>query len=198
MLPILNSLLSRFIPALPILFMFTTAPLAAGCEPISGLAPDIGKAENLSQGSYMVEYSEKDGAYAAFGNPNRPMAECEQVAIERNLEIPKYTRVCQTDLDDEYSDRYGRYRDGRVFLVGEGYFVIGDDGRTQRGKWITKDDMEIVIRWGECVWDSRELSHLLQFTDDQDPDDTIERLLRQVPYNPNQLRNIRLGMKQFC
>ena len=193
-----------FRPHLPLLWLFlllalafTTGLLVTGCEPILALTSDGGEAagQKPSQGSYLVEASEKKGDYGAFGNPDRPMALCEKEAAEMRTIHPGYTFVCQEDISGGYEDRYGT-----GYRVGERYFVVGYDDwdKKWRGKLLSKDDMELVIKWGKCVWESRELSPMLHLTDDQDPDDTIERLLRQVPYSPNRIRDTRLLVNRHC
>ena len=119
---------------------------------------------------------------------------CEQIAAESEGIHPDSQFVCQRDISGEFNDRYGT-----AFRVDDRYFVAGTtrNGK-KKGALVTKADVETIIEFAECTWDAPELIVHLQWTDDQDVDDTVRRFLSVVPFQPNFVRDARLNMKLLC
>ena len=142
---------------------------------------------------YLIEYSVEQGFYSAH-SVSGPKDRCERAAGESQGAHPDSRFVCQENVSGGFDDRYGTGR-----RIGDRYFVVGvtRKGKT-KGALVTKEDVEAVIGLAECMWDAPELMTQLQFTDDQNVDDTVRRLLGRVPFQPNLPRDSRLTRKMFC
>ena len=154
---------------------------------------DVENTRASTEQSYLVQYNLANGQYSVelFSGG---MARCEQMAAQLGQETPETTALCQEEVQANDYERYGAV----LLRVGEQYFVGGMHDDETRGKLITKDDVETVIKHAKCMWETPELISQLYWTDDQDEDDTVRRHLNSVPFNDNLIRNMRLTIKQFC
>lgn len=181
---------TRFIPV--VLWLMLLSLVACG-QPNPFVQTQSAPERASEQYNYLIEYSEAEGSYRA-SRVSGPMGRCEQAAAEGKRDRPKYKFLCQRGVTGDYEHFDSVHR------VGEDYFVTGTFGRSseRKGAVITKDDVETVIEFAECSWKRPELANSLRFTDDQNPHDTAQRMLGEIPHVPNYVRDIRIDLGIWC
>ena len=130
--------------------------------------------------SHLVEYSLENGHYSAQ-RVSGDRSECEQLAARSREDAP-----------ESNFKRHGAV----LHRNGDRYFVGGVRKGQTKGKLITEDDVEAVIRYVDCVWHSPELINQLCWTDDQNEDATVRQMLNRVPFEDNLVRDMRLVVHQ--
>ena len=143
--------------------------------------------------SYLIEYNLENGRYSAE-RVSGSISHCEQLAAESREAAPDSTFMCQEEIQSSAYDGYGIV----LHRIGDQYFVGGVQGNQTRGKLITKDDVDTIIKYADCLWDTPLFINELRWTDDQNEDDTVRRLMNMVPFEKNLIRDMRLVLRHSC